>query len=69
MSIEEENPDDEVMCYCSGTRRAEIRALFLQGKDREAISRWTGALSGCGGCEWDIESYLEELAKEFKSPS
>jgi bacterioferritin-associated ferredoxin len=32
--------------------------------DMEAISRWTGALSGCGGCEWDIAPFLKELAEQ-----
>ncbi len=53
---------DEVMCHCSGTRRGNIQTLFEQGLDMEAISRWTGALSGCGGCEWDIADFLKELA-------
>jgi len=64
MTENHNNPDDEVMCPCSGTRRGQIRELFIQGKDIEAISRKTGALSGCGGCEWDIASYLNELGKE-----
>lgn len=50
------------MCHCSGTRREYIRQLFEQGMDIQAISRWTGALSGCGGCEWDIADFLKELA-------
>lgn len=62
MSQPEENPQDEVMCLCSGTRRSRIRELFLQGFDVEAISRKSGALSGCGGCEWDIAAFVEELA-------
>ncbi len=52
---------DEVMCHCSGTRREQIRALHAQGMDIQAISRWTGALSGCGGCEWDIADLLQSL--------
>ncbi|ADL54825.1 (2Fe-2S)-binding protein [Gallionella capsiferriformans] len=51
-----------VMCHCSGTRRGHIQSLFEQGMDMHAISRWTGALSGCGGCEWDIADFLKELA-------
>ena len=64
MSVENDNPDDEVMCMCSGTTRGQIRAMFLQGLDTEAISRKSGALSGCGGCEWDIGAFLQELAIE-----
>ena len=55
---------DEVMCHCSGTRRAYIRQLHEQGMDMQAISRWTGALSGCGGCEWDIADFLRALAEQ-----
>ena len=60
-------PEDEVMCHCSGIKRSYIKSLFEQGKDIEAISRWTGALSGCGGCEWDIGDYLKELAAQRES--
>jgi NAD(P)H-nitrite reductase large subunit len=51
------------MCHCSGTKRGNIQTLFEQGMDVDAISRWTGALSGCGGCEWDIAAFLKELAE------
>jgi bacterioferritin-associated ferredoxin len=57
-------PADEVMCHCSGTKRNNIKQLFEQGFDMDAISRWTGALSGCGGCEWDIAQFLKELAEQ-----
>jgi NAD(P)H-nitrite reductase large subunit len=57
-------PEDEVVCHCSGTGRAYIRNLFEQGMDVDAISRWTGALSGCGGCEWDIKDFLKELTEQ-----
>jgi bacterioferritin-associated ferredoxin len=60
-------PEDEVMCHCSGTKRSYIQSLFAQGMDIQAISRWTGALSGCGGCEWDIGDYLKELAAQRAS--
>lgn len=60
---EKQIPVDEIMCHCSGTRRAYIQSLFEQGMDIQAISRWTGALSGCGGCEWDIADFLKTLAE------
>jgi NAD(P)H-nitrite reductase large subunit len=63
MSINSEDSKDEVMCQCSGTKRSEIMRLFEQGMDMDAISRWTGALSGCGGCEWDIADILKSLAE------
>jgi NAD(P)H-nitrite reductase large subunit len=58
---------DEVMCHCSGTRRMYIQQLYQQGMDIDAISRWTGALSGCGGCEWDIADFLKQLAGHSKN--
>lgn len=55
---------NEVMCHCSGTRREQICTLHAQGMDIHAISRWTGALSGCGGCEWDIADLLQTLEQQ-----
>lgn len=52
---------DEVICDCSGTTRAKIYSLLEQGiVDADTISRKTGAISGCGSCEWDIESILDD---------
>jgi bacterioferritin-associated ferredoxin len=55
------------MCHCSGTRQGYIQRLFDEGLDIQGISRMTGALSGCGGCEWDIGDYLKELAAQRAS--
>jgi bacterioferritin-associated ferredoxin len=64
MSTNKANAGDEVICDCSGTTRAKVCFLFEQGLDPEAISRRTGALSGCGGCEWEIADMLKALAEE-----
>jgi NAD(P)H-nitrite reductase large subunit len=61
MNTKNDDPADEVMCPCSGTKRGYIQSLFEQGMDIDAISRWTGAVSGCGGCEWDIAEFLLQL--------
>ena len=63
MSHEQEHPDEEVMCLCSGTTCGQIRVMFRQGLDADAISRKTGALTGCGGCEWDLAAFLAALAE------
>jgi bacterioferritin-associated ferredoxin len=53
---------DEVVCDCSGTTRGKIISLVEQGiVDTDTISRKTGAISGCGSCEYDIENLLDEL--------
>jgi bacterioferritin-associated ferredoxin len=64
MNTKHADPADEVMCHCSGTRRSMVKSLFEQEMDINAISRWTGALSGCGGCEWDIAQFLRDLAAQ-----
>lgn len=64
MSTSNDDLEDKIICSCSGTRRSRIEALFKKDYDIDAISQWTGAISGCGGCEWDISGLLIELAKE-----
>ena len=49
MSANTPSLEDEVMCQCSGTTRGKIQTLFKQGMDMDDISRWAGAISGCGG--------------------
>ena len=69
MNLLDPNLSDEIICPCSGTTRGEIAELFAQGKDIDGISRWTGAVSGCGGCEWDIADMLKALAEvNIKTP-
>ncbi|SNR90340.1 BFD-like [2Fe-2S] binding domain-containing protein [Methylobacillus rhizosphaerae] len=61
MSEQNNHPDDEILCFCSGVKRSKIRDLYQQGFDIRGIADMTGAMTGCGGCEWDIEYYLKEL--------
>lgn len=62
MENENTSQDDEVICDCSGTTRGKIKQLVTQGiVDADTISRKTGAISGCGSCEWDIEAILDEI--------
>lgn len=64
MSTEKVDLTDEIICDCTGTTRGKIISLFEQGFDLEAISRKTGVNTGCGGCEWEIESLLDALKEE-----
>lgn len=63
MSTNTSDSVGELMCPCSGTTRGEIQRLFEEGLDMDAISRRTGALSGCAGCEWDVAQFLKSLAE------
>lgn len=56
---------DEIVCDCSGTSRGKIMQLVEQGiVDTDTISRKTGAMSGCGSCDYIIETLLEELLQK-----
>ena len=57
------NSPDEILCPCSGTTRNAVEAMFNEGLDLDAISRRSGALSGCGGCEWDIGEFVKALTE------
>ena len=52
---------NDIICACSGTTRGQIYDLVQQGNDLDAISRWTGAKTGCGGCDWDLEVFVNAL--------
>lgn len=67
MSTTNDNAADEIMCQCSGTTRGQIQKYFERGMNVDEISQWTGALSGCGGCEWDVAELLKELAEQKKA--
>jgi NAD(P)H-nitrite reductase large subunit len=64
MNTDKNNSADEVMCDCTGITRGKIQSLFEQGFDLDAISNKTGVNTGCGGCEWEIESFIEELQEK-----
>ncbi len=58
--------DDDIICDCSGTTCGKIKSMVAEGiVDSDTISRKTGALSGCGSCEWDLEELLDKLVKEL----
>lgn len=55
------DPNNDILCYCSGTTRQQIQQLLAEGiTDPERISRITGTASGCGGCEFEFEQLLAE---------
>ncbi|MFW5432440.1 MAG: (2Fe-2S)-binding protein [Methylophilaceae bacterium] len=55
------------MCTCTGTTRGQIQSLFEQGFDLDGICSKKGVLSGCGGCEWDVEAFLDQFTKQKNS--
>ena len=55
------------MCECTGTTRGKIFDLVAQGLDFDAISSKAGVNTGCGGCEWEVESFIEALEEGKKN--
>lgn len=67
MAAVKESLTDEIICACSGTTRGQVYDLVQQGMDLDGISRWTGAKTGCGGCDWDIEVFVNALIESKAS--
>lgn len=67
MTTENTNPEDEVMCHCSGTKRGDIQTLFEQGKDMDAISRWTGASRGAVAASGTFQIFFTILQSKRKT--
>lgn len=64
ISEESSYPDTrrDVICRCSGTTLAQIKAQVDKGvTDLDTLSRATGACSGCGACDTDVLLLLAEL--------
>ena len=61
MSTENDLSADEVICDCTGTTYRKVQKLYEEGFDLDAICRKTGARSGCGGCEWEIEEFVQVI--------
>ncbi len=50
-------------CWCTGVTRAQVlRACAAGAGSVEAISRATGACTGCRTCRPELEQLLRELA-------
>jgi NAD(P)H-nitrite reductase large subunit len=59
-----ENSDDRIICDCTGTRHSKILELIKRGESTLArIEDITGANTGCGSCDADIQKLLDENSK------
>ncbi len=54
-------PKEPPICYCSGTTQTKIEELIADGVDTlEKIAYETGAVTGCGACEYLILELIEQ---------
>ena len=59
---------DDIICVCSGTTRSKIKQLIKNGADSvDKISRATGAVSGCAGCNIPVQELLATYGKQAKT--
>lgn len=64
MNNDEQPEQQDVICDCSGTTKSKIEQLIDNGADNlDAISRATGAVSGCGSCDILILEILTTKGK------
>lgn len=55
---------DEIVCRCSGTTTEQVIKLLEKGvADLDGISRATGACSGCGACDSDIQALIDQFSQ------
>jgi NAD(P)H-nitrite reductase large subunit len=58
--------DDALVCSCNAVTRGRIMDAAREGalSDVEAVSRATGAATGCGTCRHNVAALLRDLAAE-----
>jgi bacterioferritin-associated ferredoxin len=55
------NQPNEVICFCSGTTKQQIKQLIDNGMDTlTRIAHETGASTGCGSCDYLIMEMISE---------
>ncbi len=55
-----EQSEQEIICDCTGTTKLKILSLIEQDADLDKITSATGAATGCGSCDVDIENLITE---------
>jgi NAD(P)H-nitrite reductase large subunit len=55
--------NNETICHCMGVTRGEIIDAIKKYhlKTTEEVSEKTGASTGCGGCQPDVQAILTEI--------
>ena len=55
---------ESLICHCAGVTEIKLKELIAKGKDSLAkIANFTGATTGCAGCECDITELLDQELK------
>ncbi len=52
---------EEVICSCTLVTYGQVYKLAQQNLSFEDIVRRSGACSGCGSCQFEVEELIEEV--------
>ncbi|MCX7068426.1 MAG: (2Fe-2S)-binding protein [Methylococcales bacterium] len=62
------NEQDPLICHCSGTTKAKIKALIAnEANTLEKIANATGATTGCGACDYLVMELLVQDERKNRS--
>jgi NAD(P)H-nitrite reductase large subunit len=56
---------EEIICQCSGTKRAKVEQLIARGVNTiEKIAIMTGATTGCGACDYLVLELIAQSTRD-----
>ncbi|WP_218079769.1 (2Fe-2S)-binding protein [Anthocerotibacter panamensis] len=55
---------DEILCYCIRLTHSQVEPVARQCLDFNQVVRITGACTGCGSCQFELEELLDKLKAE-----
>jgi bacterioferritin-associated ferredoxin len=56
---------EEVICSCTLVTYGQVYKLAQQNLSFEDIVRRSGACSGCGSCQFEVEELIEEVGSNI----
>ncbi len=56
---------EEVICSCTLVTYAQVYKLAQQNLSFDDVVRRSGACSGCGSCQFEVEELIEEVGSNI----
>ncbi|MFZ2725560.1 MAG: (2Fe-2S)-binding protein [Methylococcaceae bacterium] len=63
MNTNNPTPKEAPICHCTGTTQSSIERLIANNNTMQQVINLTGATTGCGACEYNIEQLFSEQKK------
>ena len=65
MNDNDTSAQEDIICYCSGTKRTKIEQLLARGiNTMDKIANETGATTGCGACDYLVLALIAQSARD-----